>query len=29
MDEQVFEQIKRVNEYGKEYWHARELAKTL
>ena len=29
MDPQVFEKIKRVNEYGKEYWHARELAKTL
>jgi len=29
MDEQVFEKIKRVNEYWKEYWHARELAKVL
>lgn len=29
MNEQVFEQIKRVNEYWKEYWHARELAKAL
>lgn len=29
MDDQIFEQIKRVNEYGKEYWYARELAKAL
>lgn len=29
MNEQVFEQIKRVNEYWKEYWYARELAKVL
>jgi DNA-damage-inducible protein D len=29
MNEQIFEQIKKVNEYWKEYWHARELAKVL
>lgn len=29
MNEKIFEQIKRVNEYGKEYRHARELAKAL
>lgn len=29
MNDQIFEQIKRVNEYGKEYRHARELAKAL
>ena len=29
MDEQVFEKIKKVNEYWKEYWYARELAKVL
>lgn len=29
MDDQIFEQIKRVNEYGKEYRYARELAKAL
>lgn len=29
MDDQIFEQIKRVNEYGKEYRYAREFAKTL
>ena len=29
MNEQVFEQIKKVNEYWKEYRHARELAKVL
>lgn len=25
----VFEEIKHTNEYGQEYWSARELAKTL
>lgn len=25
----IFEQIKRINEYGSEYWSARELAKAL
>lgn len=29
MDEQIFEKIKRVNEYGKEYRYARELSRTL
>ena len=29
MNDQIFEQIKRVNEYGKEYRHARELSKAL
>mgnify|MGYP000952382410 FL=1 len=29
MDDQIFEQIKRVNEYGKEYRYARELSKVL
>lgn len=29
MDEQIFEKIKRVNEYGKEYRYARELSRAL
>jgi DNA-damage-inducible protein D len=27
--EQTFEDIKHINEYGQEYWYARELAKVL
>ena len=28
-NEMVFEDIKHINEYGQEYWYARELAKVL
>lgn len=28
-NEQTFESIKHVNEYGEEYWYARELQKVL
>jgi len=29
MAQSVFEQIKKINEYGSEYWSSRDLAKTL
>lgn len=29
METKIFEEIKHVNEYGNEYWSARELAKVL
>ena len=27
--EKMFEEIKRIDEYGNEYWYARELSKVL
>lgn len=27
--EKMFEEIKHINEYGNEYWYARELSKVL
>ena len=29
MSNNIFEQIKKVNEYGKEYWSSRDLSKLL
>ncbi len=29
MNQTIFEEIKRVNEYGQEFWSARELGKVL
>ena len=29
MKENLFEKIKKINQYGYEFWHARELAKIL
>lgn len=29
MDTQIFEKVKKINEYGQEYWQARELSKIL
>ena len=28
-NEQIFEKIKHINEYGEEFWYARELQKVL